>query len=98
MECILTWIENLLIEDGYVTETTIYTVSIRPLRFHSEKELTYVCNGYIFSQHPETSEAPGTCTPCRNSKQMGELQGNEEGRRTLQYDFGPEFQIDTICM
>lgn len=61
-------------------------------------KLTCDDNGYISFQHLETSEAPDICTFCKNSRQMGELRGSGEERRTPQCDFGLESQKDTICM
>lgn len=58
--------------------------------------LTCDDNGCISSQHLETSEAPDIGTFCKNSTQMGELPGTEEGRKTRRCDFGLEFQKDTI--
>jgi hypothetical protein len=62
-----------------------------------ERPLTCACSGYIFFLHLETSEAPGTCTSYKSSKQKDELRGNGGAKRILQCDFAQGFQRDTIC-
>lgn len=61
------------------------------------KDRTYARSQCIFWLHPVTSEAAGTGTACKSSRQTAGHPESEGEKKTLQSDFGQECPTDTIC-